>query len=519
MHQDNFHLAEGGIGPQGYADAVETYLAFAVSKALDRNTTLCTWEHRMDRMGHTFTRHALPMTWDFVETNPLGGAGGDIYGTVFSLCEVLDKLIPGATGEVAQIDAQCPIKISVCGSTDPPYYDNIGYADLSDFFYVWLRRSLSNIWPELFSTLLVPKAQELVATPYRFGGNKAKAQLFFEEGLGKAFSSLRRAQVVGYPMTVFYAFKQAESEEDDGEGTSQAASTGWETMLEGLIRSGFAITATWPMRTELANRTIAGGTNALASSVVLACRPRPSDAPMATRKELLTALRKELPPALYTLQQANIAPVDLAQAAIGPGMAVFSRYAKVLDADGSSMKVRTALQLINQELGTYLAEQEGEMDSDSRFCLAWFEEHGMKDGPFGAADVLARAKDTSVDGITKAGCLVSKAGKVRILSRQELHDSYDPVTDPRRTVWECAQHLIKALEKGGVEAAGRLASRMGADYSDQAKGLAYRLFAICEKKKWADEALAYNSLITSWTDIQDAAKRPGKGVYQPTLQE
>jgi putative DNA methylase len=374
------------------------------------------------------------------------------------------------------------------------------------------------VWPDIFSTVLVPKAQELIATPYRFGGDKSKAKAFFESGLRKTFAAMHRGQAAGFPMTVFYAFKQAESAERDDEN-SAIASTGWETMLEGLLGADLAITATWPMRTELGHRSIASGTNALASSIVLACRPRPEGAPMATRKEFLGALKKELRPALHTLQQANIAPVDLAQASIGPGMAVYSRYAKVLEPDGSPMPVRTALMLINQEMDSYLAEQEGEMDADSRFCLAWFEQYGMKEGPFGVAETLSKAKNTSVEGIVRSGCLSSKAGKVRLLAREEMSADYDPVTDDRRTVWECVQHLIKQLALGGVEAAGRLTARMGPDYSEQAKALAYRLFVICERKKWAEEALAYNSLITSWGDVQEKSQSRGTGQYrQPTLE-
>ncbi|MEI6309441.1 MAG: hypothetical protein WCP58_07355, partial [bacterium] len=394
-------------------------------------------------------------------------------------------------------------------STDPPYYDNIGYADLSDFFYVWLRRSLKNIYPDLFSTLLVPKAQELVAIPYRFGGSKEKARKFFENGLEKVFVKMCETQDDRYPMTVYYAFKQAESEEDDEGGNNGVASTGWETMLQGLVKASFQITATWPMRTELIGN-LKKDVSALASSIVIACRPRLAEAPLATRREFLAALKIELPPALRTLQKCNIAPVDLAQATIGPGMAVFSRFSKVLEADGSAMGVRTALQLINQELDTYLIREEGELDADTRFAMAWFEQRGMEEGPFGEADVLSRAKNTSMDGMVEAGVLQSRAGKVRLLKRDELPEDWDPATDRRLTVWECTQHLIAVLESHGEEAAARLVKRLGGGKSEEARTLAYRLYAICERKGWSAEALSYNGLVTSWPEILKLAQAPGR---------
>jgi putative DNA methylase len=362
MLDDSLPLREGGTSATAYADAVATYLAFAVDKMTNTNSTLCTWQMNPPRLRETFGRQALPMTWDFAEANIFGDAAGDYQRCIGSLCEVLERLVVNVGGRSQQVDATTGTNymshLLIC--TDPPYYDNIGYADLSDFFYVWLRRSLGQLYPNLFSTLLVPKTQELVAIPYRFGGNKKKAEQFFEEGLSKAFTRIREVAHSDYPLTVFYAFKQAETENNqDSKGSLSVASTGWETMLEALSRTDFSITGTWPMRTELSNRTVASGSNALASSIILVCRPRPESAPSTTRRQFLTALKRELPEALKTLQQGNIAPVDLAQASIGPGMAVFSRYAKVLEADGTPMRVRTALQLINQTLDEFLTEQEG----------------------------------------------------------------------------------------------------------------------------------------------------------------
>jgi len=445
------------------------------------------------------------MAWDYAETNPLHGVV-TIDGAAGWAAAAIEGVRPSGRGSVAQLDATAAIDglASAAFSTDPPYYDNIGYADLSDFFYVWLRRSLKGVYPDLFATLLTPKQQELVATPYRFGGGRAEAQTFFEHGLGSAFERMRSKSNPEFPVSIYYAFKQAESEGLDG---GQTASTGWETMLAGLLRAGFGITGTWPMRTEQQQRSVAAGSNALASSVVLVCRPRPEDASLATRREFQVTLRAELPDTLRHLQRGNIAPVDLAQASIGPGMAVFSRYSKVMEADGSAMSVRTALGLINQALDEILAEQEGEFDSDTRWAIAWFEQFGMKAGEFGVAEVLSKAKDTSVAGLVEAGVLESKAGKVRLLGRNELPVDWDPVTDKRPTVWEMTQHLIRRLGEGEAAAAA-LARKLGGN-AEVARDLAYRLYLVCERKKWADEALAYNGLVVAWPRIvQLAAGEP-----------
>ena len=373
----------------------------------------------MGRLAHGFGMQTVAMKWDFAETNPFAGAGGDFFGTVGSLAEVLDLLVEGVRGIVEQANAAeldgKPNSVAIC--TDPPYYDNIGYADLSDLFYVWLRKSLSDVYPETLDTVLTPKQEELIADEHRHGG-KEPACHFFEDGLRRAFSGMCRCQRLDVPTTVFYAFKQSESEEDDEDsGNSHQASTGWETMLEALRSAGYVVTGTWPMRTEQAKRMRDKGANALASSIVLVCRPRPDDAPLATRKEFITALRRELPDALRNLQRGSIAPVDLAQAAIGPGMAVFTRYAKVMESDGSPMTVRTALGLINQALDEVLAEQEGEFDGDTRWALAWFEQFGMDDGPFGDAETLSKAKNTAVNGLVEAGIVTARGGKVRLVKR------------------------------------------------------------------------------------------------------
>ena len=398
-------------------------------------------------------------------------------------------------------------------STDPPYYDNIGYADLSDFFYVWLRRSLKPIFPGLFVTLAVPKAEELVATPYRHG-SKEKAERFFVDGMTEAMCRLAEQVYPSFPVTIYYAFKQSETR-----GAGETASTGWETFIEAVIRSGFAISGTWPMRTEMKTRQIAMGTNALASSIVLVCRKRPTDAPIATRRDFFTALKIELPVALAHLQRGNIAPVDLAQAAIGPGMAVYTRYSKVIDAEGKTLSVRDALALINQTLDEALAEQEGDFDADSRWALAWFEQSGFDEGEYGVAETLSKAKNTSVSGMVEAGILVSGKGRVRLLKPDELPVDWDPETDSRLTAWEIVHQLIHALDSGGEGAAAKLVAKLGSE-AENARELCYRLYALCERKKRAAEALSYNSLVQSWPEITRLASQDSYvSPKQPTMFE
>ncbi|ABA21810.1 Protein of unknown function DUF1156 [Trichormus variabilis ATCC 29413] len=374
---DGLTLCEGGIGATAYGDVIATYLAFAIDKLADYCSSICTWNSGRDNIRDTFARQAIPMSWDFAETNPFSNSSGNFTLGIEQSAQVLNKVPACKKAKIAQKDATTnKIEAPLVLCTDPPYYDNIGYADLSDFFYVWLRRSLGSIYPDIFKTLLVPKEKELVATPYRFNGNKEKAKVFFEQNLSNAFTRMREAAHCDYPLSIFYAFKQTEVDEDnelDGNGVKAIASTGWETMLEGLIKAGFTITGTLPMRTERSSRTVSLNSNALATSIVLICRPRPETAPSTTRRQFVNYLKRELPDALQKLQQGNIAPVDLAQASIGPGMAIYSRYSKVLESDGTSMSVRTALQLINQTLDEFLAEQEGEFDAETRFALIWFE--------------------------------------------------------------------------------------------------------------------------------------------------
>ncbi len=514
---DGVSLDGSGKDAQAYADAVTTYLGMAVSRLSDICNSLCMWESTKTQVRHLFTRQAIPMLWDFAEPNVFAGSAGDFKVSLSSMLKTLERVPARDSGEVKQVDATTSANGAVDPviSTDPPYYDNIGYADLSDFFYVWLRRSLGKAYPDIFSTLLVPKSQELVATPSRFDGSKQKAQTFFEKGLGQAFGRMREKANFNYPITIYYAYKQTESE-GVGESLDSVASTGWETMLEGLLTSNFQITGTWPMRTELTNK-IARKLNMLASSVVLVCRPRSAEAPPATRQEFVRALRRELPDALSVMMAENVAPVDLAQATIGPGMAIYSRYSKVVEADGSPMRVRTALQIINQSLDEHLSEAEGDVDPHTRFALTWFEQRGMQDGPYGEAESVATARNVAVRGVQEAGILEARAGKVRLLPREKLAGDWDPATDDRLTDWEIVQHLIRALHTEGETGAARLLARIG-ERGEGARDLAYRLYGICERKKWAEEALAYNGLVVSWPEISRLAAEVPSGEAQTSME-
>ena len=489
-----------------YPEAVGLHLAFLVSKLADMANAFCAWEPLAQCPRHLFGKQTISMVWDFAEGNPFSSSSGSwdvlVKNQLGSLESPLMAHDRPVAGTARQHDIANPVTF-VSGpviSTDPPYYDNIGYADLSDFFFVWLRRSLSESYPELFSTLLTPKTPELIATPFRHDGDSAAAKEHFESGLTKAVRNMRDNTATDAPITIYYAFKQSEGDE------SGEASTGWETMLQAVIGVGLAITGTWPVRTENASRLRGQGSNALASSVVLVCRLRLEDASMVTRRDFANALRKELPGAIKHLQSGNIAPVDLAQASIGPGMAVFSRYRKVVNADGSPMSVREALQLINQVLDEALAEHESDYDSETRFALRWFEQYGMQEGPFGDAETLAKAMAVSVNGVAEAGILEAGAGKVRLLKRDELPDDWDPMTDSRLVVWEVTQYLIRTLEQDGEMAAAELLGKVGS-LADIARDLAYRLYATCERKKWAQEALAYNSLVIAWPEILKLARQ------------
>ena len=493
-------LEAGGSGAAAYSDAVATYLGLIQSKMTNLSSSITTWMSDRGALRETFARQALPMVWDFAEANVLSDAGGGWLTFLDKEVKVLEALPGGVrSGEVRQADAASLGPQGLLISTDPPYYDNIGYSDLSDFFYIWLRRALSPIHPNLLSTMLVPKAEELVANPFRHGGREG-AQEFFEEGFREVFRRARETALPDFPVTVYYAFKQSDTTEG-GE-----ASTGWETLLEGMIRSGWEITATWPMRTEGAGRLLAKDTNALASSIVLALRPRPNDAPRTDRRRFIATLKALLPTALKELQQGAIAPVDLPQAAIGPGMAVYSRYSAVLEDDGSKMPVRAALARINEILDEVLVEQEGDFDPDTRFAIAWFRQYGFDPGAYGDADNIARARNASIDHLDQAGILTSRAGKVTLLAPDRLDESYDPSADPSISTWEVVMHLTRALAAQGIPAASALLARVpGSIDRDLCKELAFLLFTVAEGRKHTKIAVDFNALGTAWNEIASGA--------------
>ena len=496
-------LEAGGVGAAAYADAVAVLLSFSIDRMANRMSSICSWDcsSKMEAVRSVFARQALPMTWDFAEANPFAGSSGDFLKEVVRVVDGVRSLPTEKCGTAIQVDAASRMCDGFVISTDPPYYDNIGYSDLSDFFYVWLRRSLKDIHPSLFSTMLVPKAEELVANQYRHGG-KDGARDFFEDGFRAVFANARRSTNPDYPMTVYYAFKQSETNVDG------RTSTGWSTILEGMIRSGWTITATWPMRSELGNRMVASGTNALASSIVLVLRPRPEDAPMTDRRSLMRELRRTLPEAVETLRSGGIAPVDLAQAAIGPGMSVFSRYARVISPDGTDMSVSEALTQINAVLDEVLGEQEGDLDPDTRWCLTWFDAHGFTEGPYGEAETLASARNASIDALKRSGVLTSGGGRVGLIAPADLPDDYDPRTDDRISHWEVVLHLARALDRRGIDEAGRLlstADERGLD-ADILQSLAYRLYSLAEKHGWTEAGLLFNALGGSWPEIAAAAR-------------
>ena len=501
-------------GSPEYADGVATYLAYLGSKLADWLSSLCSWIPQIEGVRDTFARQALPMVWDFVEINPFSNSVGNVSGHFEWIVSAIERLpFHGPQGSATQSDASSRSYRGFLIATDPPYYDNIGYSDLSDYFYVWLRRTLRTVHPDLLSTMLVPKSEELVANAYRHGGKKG-AEKFFEDGFRKVFALARRDALADFPITVYYAFKQSESD------STGDASTGWETLLEGMIQSGWEITSTWPLRSERGGRMISIGTNALASSIVLSLRPRPEDSLTTDRRGFINALQSELPTALRKLQQGQIAPVDLPQAAIGPGMAVYSRFAAVLEPTGAQMSVRSALSRINEILDQVLNEQEGDFDSTSRFAIAWFRQHGYGTGPFGDADNLARARNTSIDLMQRNEILTSRAGKVQLIAPADLPKAYDVLADLYTSNWEALHHLIRILEQDGITPAGiflrsALSRSDGAIDADLVKELAHLLFRIAEGNGWSKDALSFNTLVTSWPEIIDTART---SVKQPRHQ-
>lgn len=509
---DGVGLDSGGTGATAYADATATYLAIAVDRAADAWSSLASWTPQRETLRNTFARQALPMVWDYTEANPFSASCGNWSDTTVAwVHQAITHLPLRGVGLAQQADASTQsLSISCVVSTDPPYYDNIGYADLSDYFYVWLRRLLQSTYPSLFATIAVPKAEELIASPYRLGTREA-AESFFMTGMTRALRNLAEQCHPATPITIYYAFKQSET------SASGTASTGWESFLAAVVGAGFSVTGTWPVRTERSGRTIENGTNALASSIVLVCRKRDADAPTISRREFIRELKEVLPEALHDMTvgsvgRSPVSAVDLAQAIIGPGMGVFSKYAAVLEADGSPMRVHTALTLINN----YLPGDPDELDADTRFCLAWFEEYGWNRGPFGQADVLARAKGTSVDHLAQAGVVEAGGGVVRLLTSADYPADWSPELDKIAPAWEATHQLIRALRADGELAAGRLLAGMP-ERGQIIHQLAYRLYTLCDRKGWAEEARAYNELVDTWGGIEQASSEVGRRREQLTM--
>ena len=507
LPDDGRGLSQGGSGATAYGEAVAVYLLFAINKGANLWSTITSWMSDRGAFRETFARQAIPMVWDFAEANPFSSSGGNLLTAIDKGRMAIEYLPSQSGGHVIQQDAatQTTSQDKVV-STDPPYYDNIGYADLSDFFYVWMRRALRNTYPTLFGTMAVPKAEELVATPYRHG-SKEKAETFFMDGMTRAIHNLAVQAHPAFPVSIYYAFKQSETKE------GSTSSTGWVTFLEAVIQAGFSIDGTWPVRTEGAGRIIAKGSNALASSIVLVCRKRETNAESISRRDFQRQLREEMPEALETMiggqtGQTPIAPVDLAQSAIGPGMAIYSKYEAVLNQDGTRMSVHDALVLINRAITEYLSPDSGNFDADTQFCSSWFEQYGWSHGQFGEADTLARAKGTSVDGVKAAGVAESGSGKVRLLRWNDYESDWDPTKDDRTPVWEACHQMIRRLNNSGESAAGELLAKMP-EKGEAIRQLAYHLYTLCERKKWAEEARAYNELIASWHAIVAASHDVG----------
>ena len=499
MFNDHIGLSEGGNGAKAYGEAIGVYLAFSVDRGADFSSSLCRWSPSNEKVMNTFNRQAIPMTWDFAEANVLANSVGSFSTIIDYICDCI-KTLPNSTEPsfAKQFDAQSDNGLrNIMISTDPPYYDNIGYADLSDYFYIWMRQGLKETYPRIFHTMMVPKEEELIATPYRHQGDAEKAKEFFEDGMYNTCCQIYLYSAKDIPVTIYYAFKQSNTDSDD-----LSSSTGWETMLSAIIRSGFSITGTWPVRTEQAYRSLSMGTNALASSIVLVCRKRDENARSVTRREFINTLHREMRPALEKLQSANIAPVDLAQSAIGPGIGVFSRYKSVLEADGKPMTVRAALQIINQELDAFYNEQEGEMDSGSRFCVDLFQQYGFNEMAYGEAQVLATAKNISIQALADRHVLYSAKSRVHLLTRDEIPDS---INSNEQCIWLLTQQLAHRFEKEGVKGCAKELAGMYGSNAENAKALAYRLYTICERKGWAQEGYAYNNLVVAWPEILSMA--------------
>ena len=492
-------LDDGGDGAQAYADAIAVYLALAVSRLTDHCSTIVGWNINREGLRNVFARQAIPMTWDFAEANPFSQSSGNFLSQVSWVAEAVENVPAKPLSEAHQADAATRDYTDVVVSTDPPYYDNIGYSDLSDYFYVWLRPMLSDILPSVTATMMTPKAQELVANPYRHGGKDGAAR-FFTDGFNQVFAHIRRTARTDVPMTVYYAYKQKDNES----GTS----TGWYALLDGLIKSGWEITATWPVRSERSGRMLSVGTNALASSIVLACRQRPDDAETITARIFNNLLRSELSQRLRTIIASEISPVDLSQAAIGPGISVYSRYARIRQPDGTDMSVNNALQLINQIIDEVMGEEDTGYDADTRFAVTWYQAYGWGHQDSGIADQLARTNGTSTGLLESGGILETAGGDAWLRQPQVMTEAWDPTTDVHTSLFEVAMRLTGIFDREGAEATEvAIAKVIGKGIAlDSVRALVFRMFHEAEKRDDSACAQLFNALVSMWSELASRAR-------------
>lgn len=513
MHDDEKPLAEGGDGALAYAQAIATYLAFAVDKLADYSSTICVYSEPF--IAHTFGRQAIPMSWDYAESNPFSESTGCFMNCVEWIYKFMTMHRAVTQSQARQFDAQsdCGLR-QVVVSSDPPYYDNIGYADLSDYFYVWLRRSLKDVYPKIFRTVQVPKDEELIALPYRHQNDKESAKAFFESGMSAACRQIYAYARDDVPVTIYYAFKQRDAASSDGDSSIPGAtsSSGWETMLSSIVNAGFQITGTWPIRTERKGRINANDANALSSSIVLVCRKRPATAPTATRREFLRDLDKHLSQAIKALQESHLDPVDMAQSSIGPGMAIYSRYAKIVDQQNRPVTVRAALQLINARLDAYLNDGSS-YDKATQCCVEIYKQHAFDSVVYGDIDVLTRAKNTSVDDLVKLRIAHSARGQVALVKREDIYAAYKAnnslTIEQKSCAWIGCQLLAQALAQDGIVDAARIYRMFSLDDAATIHELAYQLYHNADLKNWAKEAHVFNVVVAEWEQIQQRAATDG----------
>ncbi|MDR1013036.1 MAG: DUF1156 domain-containing protein [Lactobacillales bacterium] len=509
---DDTDITEGGTGSKAYSQAIQIYLSLILDKTADYNSSFSTWNAPRQGMRNIFGRQSLPMVWDFAEVNPFSNQTGSIKNMiqwVVKTLETLDRSPISVKPTINLRDAKQDSGLrNMLISTDPPYYDNIIYSDISDFFYVWLRLTLHDIIPNLFQTVLTPKRDEIVANKFRHDNNPVKAKLFFEKSLYEAFVNLYNCSSDEYPVTIYYAFKQREfkeinhSESNISTRKIETTSSGWETMLSALIKAGFSITGTWPIKTEFVGRNVGNNTNSLSTSIVLVCRKRPQAENKISTRDFIKELSREISVPLKYLQNCKLSPVDLAQAAIGPGMAIFTKYSKIIESDNSELTVRKALSEINNALDRFLSESTVGLDLESSFCIELYSQYSYNSVLAGEADILLKAKNVTLQSLLNLKVIKSKDGKISLNERDELD-----VTSPQHMhcIWLNTQLLVKLFIKGGIDDSANFLNVIPPNLREKSLSVAYKLFSISENHKWIHEAKAYNSFVTDWDQIKNRA--------------